>query len=195
MTTVLQKPPAAKRLTYEAYITEAENNRRYDILDGKRVYMAGVKWWHQRVSDNLTEIFRNYERSARVGKTISAPFDVMIRRRPLRTRQPDVFFISHTKLREAGDYQEAGWIETAPELVVEIVSDSERENILYGKIADYCAIGVEEGWIVRRDTQTVEVLRVAKTGYTSVRIYGAGERVQSLTLPDFFVDVDAIFAE
>ena len=195
MTTVLQSPPAAKLLTYEAYMAEEEIHLRYDIIDGERIYMAGAKWWHQRVSRNISRPFEDYEDAGRNGQSLYAPFDIMIRRRPLRTRQPDVFFISNTKLQQAGDYMEAGWLEIAPELVVEIVSDSERERILDAKIADYCAIGVEEGWVVRRSAYTVEVLRFTLAGAQSVHIYGAGETVQSITFPDLLVDVDAIFAE
>ena len=196
MTTTLQSPPpAAGLLTYEAYMAEEEIIARYDIIDGERIYMAGAKWWHQRVSNNLAEIFRDYERAMRIGQSLYAPFDIMIRRHPLRTRQPDVFFISNTKLQQAGDYTEAGWLEIGPELVVEIVSDSERERILDAKIADYCAIGVGEGWVVRRNAQTVEVLRFTSAGAQSVRVYRAGEKVQSITFPDLFVDVDAIFVQ
>ena len=195
MTTTLQPPPAAGLLTYEAYMAEEEIHLRYDIVDGERIYMAGAKWWHQRVSNNLAEIFRNYERAAQIGQSLYAPFDIMIQRRPLRTRQPDVFFISNTKLQQAGDYTEAGWLEIAPELVVEIVSDSERERILDAKIADYCAIGVEEGWVVRRSAYTVEVLRFTLAGAQSVHIHGAGEVVESIAFPGLSVAVNAIFAE
>ena len=44
------------------------------------------------------------------------------------------------------------------------------------------------------ETQTVEVLRLSRNGSESIRVYGVGETVQSLTFPDLNATVDAIFA-
>ena len=196
MTTALQSPPpAAKLLTYEAYMAEEEIIARYDIINGERIYMAGAKWWHQRISKRFTVIFDEYEQAMGVGKSLAAPFDIMIQRRPLQTRQPDLFFISNATLQNAGDYKESGCLEVAPELVVEIVSDSETEKRFSAKLTDYCAIGVQECWKVLRDTQTVEVSRLTPEGPRSVQVYGAGEKIQSITFPDLLVDVNAIFVQ
>ena len=191
--TLVASPP--ERLTYEAYLTEEEVNGRYDIIDGERIPIPGSKWWHQRISKKLTVIFDQYERESGSGKVLAAPFDIMIRRYPLRTRQPDVFFISNTALVNAGDYEESGFLEVSPELVVEIISDSETGKRFNAKIADYCAVGVQECWKVLRDAKTVEVLRLTSAGMETARIYGTGERIQSMTFPDLFVDVEAVFAE
>ncbi len=71
-----------------------------------------------------------------------------------------------------------GPLEIGPELVVEIISDSETQRILGDKLADYVSIGVNECWVVRPDLETVEVLTPG--GARSVATYGAGEEVQSV---------------
>ena len=77
-------------------------------------------------------------RECGLGTTVSAPYDVLIRRFPkLQTRQPDLLFVSHARLAQGGGIPVKGLLGAAPELVVEIVSDSETQRILGDKIADY----------------------------------------------------------
>src|SRR5579872_5016733 len=131
---------ASELLTYERYMAEGEIKRRYDIVDGVRSFMPSPTWRHQRIADKITRLLLAYEEASGAGLALSAPFDVLIRRDPLRTRQPDVLFITNVRLERGGGIPESGPIEVGPELVVEIVSDSETERMLGDKLADYTAI-------------------------------------------------------
>ena len=196
MTTTLQSPPpAAKTLTYEAHMAEEENNRRYDIIDGERIYMAGATDEHQDYAFNIALPFREFGRRTGAGKGRMAPRDILIRRSPLRTRQPDVYFISAERIALHPAPNDPAPLTAAPELVVEIISDSETKKRFEAKIPDYCAVGVEECWKVMRSTKTVDVLRLSASGSEAVRVYGAGETVESIAFPGLTVAVDAIFAE
>ena len=195
MTTALQSPPpAAKTLTYEAYMAEEEIIARYDIINGERIYMAGATDEHQDCEGNLFVEFREFGKRTGVGKGRLAPRDILIRRSPLRTRQPDVYFISAERIALNPAPNDPAPLIAAPELVVEIISDSETKKRFGAKMADYCAVGVEECWKVMRSTKTVEVLRLSASGPELVRVYGAGETVQSITFPGLTVAVDAVFA-
>ncbi len=195
MTTALQAPPAAKLLTYEAYMAEDEIIARYDIIDGKRIYMAGATDAHQDYAFDFALPFREFGRRTGAGKGRMGPRDILIRRNPLRTRQPDVYFISVERIALNPAPNDPAPLTAAPELVVEIISDSETKKRFGAKLADYCVVGVEECWKVRQDTRTVEALRLSVDGYESVRIYGAGEVLESIAFPGLSVAVDAIFAE
>jgi len=101
MATMTQAP--AGLLTYEAYMAEPEVQGRYDIINGVRHTMAGASWRHQRIAKNLSKALGEYEETSGIGLLIFAPYDILIRRRPkLGTRQPDVLFVSHTRLRQGG---------------------------------------------------------------------------------------------
>ncbi len=50
----------------------------------------------------------------------------------------------------------------APELVVEILSESDRTSVLNAKLLDYQKAGVSECWIVNLEEKTVEVLKLNK---------------------------------
>ena len=195
ITTEAPAAPTTHELTYDAYMAEPETEGRYSIINGVRIFMAGATWRHQRVSKNISKAFDRYEEASGLGVTVYAPFDVLIRRFPkLQTRQPDVLFISHLRLALGGGIPVKGPFNAAPELVVEIISDSETERISGDKIADYITIGVSECWVVRPDGETVEVLTLTPTGASSVSVYVQGEAVQSVIFARLTVPVTAVFA-
>lgn len=191
---VMTEAPAPT-LTYEAYMAEPEVEGRYDIINGVRIFMPGATYRHQRIANNVGRSLYHYEQRSNQGVIVSAPFDVLIRRFPkLQTRQPDVLFASHKRIAEAGGIPEVGPLEAAPELVIEIISDSETQRRLNEKLTDYIHIGVDECWVVRHDGQTVEVLALSRDGISSIAIYTMGQAVTSVVFPGLVVPVEEVFA-
>jgi Uma2 family endonuclease len=78
-------------------------------------------------------------------------------------------------------------------LVVEILSDSDRQRVIGDKLADYIRLGVEEAWIVRPEDRTVELLRLTMNGSVSAGVYDETQTFASLTFPDLVVTVTEIF--
>ena len=192
MSITLTPPIPSEPLTYEHYMLEGEINRRYDILDGVRAYMADASAQHCDVVLNVALLLRDYQRMSRRGRIILPPCDVLISRSPLRTRQPDALFISHTRFRSR-PLSEIRPLDPAPELVVEVLPPGETRSAREGKITDYCAVGVAECWVVNIDTQTAEILRLTCDGPVREALYGAGQTLQSLTFPDLTLALDDIF--
>jgi Uma2 family endonuclease len=175
-------------------MSEAVLHRRYDIIDGVRVPMPGPSWQHQRIQGKVTRVLDRYEERFGTGYVITAPFDVLIRRVPLlQTRQPNALFITRSRLDQGGGVPTSGPLEVAPELVVEIISDRDTESRLEAKIADYVEILVNEAWLVRPDTRTVEVVRLSPHGPETIAIYAEHEVVHSITLPDLSAAVAEFF--
>lgn len=190
----LATPPPAppKVLTYEDYMTEGEVNRRYDILDGVRIFMTQPTVGHQEIALNIAELLRTYQRRSKRGRTIIAPCDVLIRYQPLRTRQPDVLFISRERYG-ARVPQDATPLSPAPEIAVEVLSSSETRAIRESKIADYCSVDVKECWVVNPDNETVEVLRLTPNGPEQAALYASGQTLQSISFPDLRLALEDIF--
>ncbi|MGI4792471.1 MAG: Uma2 family endonuclease [Janthinobacterium lividum] len=195
ITTKAPAAPTTNELTYDEYMAEPDTEGRYSIINGVKIFMAGASYRHQRVSKNISKVFDRYEEMTSLGATVYAPFDVLIRRYPkLQTRQPDLLFVSHVRLAQGGGIPVKGPLGAPPELVVEIVSDSETQRILGDKIADYIAVGVDECWVVRPNAGTVEVLALKPDGAQSMAVYGAGEEVQSVVFSGLTVSVADVFA-
>jgi Uma2 family endonuclease len=184
---------ATERLTYEQYITEPEIRSRYDIIDGVRIFMTNPTIGHQKVLGNVYLGIRAWQQVSRSAEVIQAPCDVLIRRDPLRTRQPDVLVISHERLG-GRDLDDPSPLNPAPELVVEILSPSNTQRAQDELLADYAMVGVLECWVVNRTLRTVEVLRFTDQGAEPASVYGMGENIQSLTFPDLTLAVASVFA-
>lgn len=191
--TIATPTPATETLTYEQYLEEGEVFKRYDIVDGERIFMTNPTRRHQDVLFKIAKLLDRYGEASRRGKVIIAPCDILIRRSPLRTRQPDVLFLSNELLERCGDPSDPAPLEVAPELVVEILSPTETRRVHAAKIADYRAIGVSECWVVSPRGETVEVLRLTPERAETVAVYAAGQTAQSVVFSDLAVDVAEIF--
>ena len=190
----ISTPAAAKVLSHEQYMAEEPVYRRYDIIEGVRIFMAGASWRHQRILIWILQLLLGYEMASGRGRALAAPFDVLIRRVPrLQTRQPDELFISHEALALGGGAPAKGPLEVAPELVVEIISDNETAERFDDKAADYCAIGVRECWRVWPETRVVDVLRLAPEGAVLAATYAETQSLTSIIFPDLTVPVASFF--
>ena len=115
----------------------------------------------------------------------------------LRTRQPDVLFLSseRTGIRGRRELREQPVIEAAPDLTVEVLSPGETRPDVLAKLEDYRAIGVRECWLVSPEAETVEVLRLGPAGWERDGLHGRGDQVRSVVLPELHLPVDHVFAE
>ena len=193
-------PGITRPMTYEEYLDGPEEMARYDILDGWKVYrtygnqeMSNPSKTHQRILRHIARVMEDFEAETDQGRVLIAPSDVLITNRPLRSRQPDLLFISQERMAENLSMEDATPLSPAPELVVEIVSPSERPSMLAAKIADYHAVYVREIWLVRADSQTVELVSVSPNEILPVATFGVGEVVESLVFGGLSIAVDAIF--
>lgn len=189
-----------KRLSYEDYLALPETMQRYEIIDGELIMPPAPLIGHQWRSSEINELMKLYVRTHRLGLVLYAPVDVMIRRRPLRTRQPDVLFLSFERLRAHGienleSLEEMPFLDFAPDLVVEIVSPGETVRKIQSKLRDYRRIGVRECWLVRPADKTVEVLRLEANAARRIGLFHLGEVVQSEVLTGWNPAVDTLFAQ
>jgi Uma2 family endonuclease len=185
-----------KHLTFADYLLSPTITQRYDIIDGEMVMSAAPTGKHQEIIGNIYVVVRAYLRKSQRGIVIFAPCDIVIRRDPLRTRQPDLFIFLQGR-DDVGDLEnllDQAVIEVAPEITIEIISKNETRRARASKIDDYCRIGVKECWIVSPQAQTVEVLRLSSEGMHTIGIYGVGMRVVSEILEGLELPIDNIFA-
>ncbi len=189
---VLEAEVSPKLLTYEEYLNEGIVYGRYEIIDGVRHFMPNPTPLHQEIALTIAENLRLWQRQTKRGRTFMAPRDVLVRVNPMRTRQPDVLFISNERIggQPLSDPAPFG---QAPELVVEVLSDSDTRQMRFAKIRDFCVVGVKECWLVSPETESVEVLRLTSEGPVREALYGLGQTLQSLTFPGLTLALDDIF--
>lgn len=175
-----------KKLTYQEYLDMPEMRARYDIIDGEMIMSAKPTLLHQTISKLLFMGIYPFVTEHKLGQVLFAPLDIIVREEPLRTRQPDVMFVSN---------ENRGIVHGGPDLVADILSPSNDRKNIEGKLADYAGLGVRECWLVSPQGQTVEVLVLEQGDWRRLAILGMGDNVKSAVLIGLALPVDEIFGQ
>jgi Uma2 family endonuclease len=188
--------PTTERLVvdWEGYLNLPDDLTHYEIIDGEVIPLASPRLKHQAIVMQLIERILPFVATKRLGKLLTAPFDFVIRRAPVRTRQPDLFFLSRERLQNWTHLQEQPRLEFAPDLVIEILSPSETYTYWSEKLQDYYVLGVPEVWLVDIDKRAIEVQVREANGYRSLGWFAGEQMVPSQVLAGLELKPAEVFA-
>ncbi|MFN3334340.1 MAG: Uma2 family endonuclease [Caldilinea sp.] len=147
-------------LARSALVTGAELLEMGDIgpselVEGEVVPMSPTQNLHGWLVMELARRLGNFNAERRLGWVLGAESGLFTRRNPDTVRGMDIAFISRQRLPILAP----GFLEIAPELVVEIVSPSDRWDSIRKKITEYFDAGVDRVWIVEPSQHKVLVFR------------------------------------
>lgn len=148
----LTKPTGA--WTYEDLASLPDDGHRYEIIEGELYEMSGPSFDHAAVVANLITMLIPMISGLR-GRWFTAPLDVFFT--GANPVQPDLLAVLPGW---QGDTSKRG-IEGAPDLVVEVLSPSNRQHDVVRKRALFAAGGVREYWIVDPEAGTLEILQLS----------------------------------
>lgn len=148
-----------KIYTYEDYLTFPEDSWGYQIIEGELVVSPSPKTIHQAVLMNLSLAISVFVRNKKCGEVFFAPFDVILDNHNIV--QPDILFISN----ENKDVLTEDNVKGAPDLIVEVLSQSTRQFDLLGKKDVYQKFGIKEYWIIDPENKSVAVYFLEKGQY------------------------------
>jgi Uma2 family endonuclease len=97
---------------------------------------------HQDLCDELTSLIRTFVKTTDLGKCVSSPIDVYLS--DTNVFQPDMIYIAKENLHIV----KQGKVKGAPDLVIEILSQSNKKSDLVTKKAVYEKTGVKEYFVV-----------------------------------------------
>ena len=186
--------PKAKprtRLTnadYVAMTPPANSGPRYQLINGELIEMSGATYAHQAFLLQLIMQLAMQVESLGIGEILPAPYDVHMNE--FNTYQPDLLFVSNDRRGILGQSAASG----APDVVVEILSDSTRRRDLNEKLPIYAANGVREVWIVDLDAATVTVHSGDGDTFAPIRTFAASDTLTSDAMPGVAIDLSPIFA-
>ncbi|MDE0199951.1 MAG: Uma2 family endonuclease [Caldilineaceae bacterium] len=153
-----------------------------ELIDGVIVRLSPAGGIHGFLESRLGRRLGTFVEDTEAGWCLVGEIGIYIRHDPDRIRGADLAFWSRAKLP---DGPPSGFIDVAPDLVVEILSPTDSWAETRQKINDYFSIGVDTLWIVDPGEETVFVYPSAsqrtalRTGDTLV---GAGP-LTGFTLP------------
>jgi Uma2 family endonuclease len=172
-------------LTYADLDETPDDGRRYEIIGGRLVVTASPILKHQKLSLRLTDLLYELEKAG-LGEVFEAPTDVELG--PNDIVVPDLVFVTAARLGILGRQK----IEGAPDILIEILSPSTSGRDEGEKRDLYARSGVREYWLVDPEQNTVRALTLVDGAYEPIP--PSGNIVRSIAVPEFRVDVDALFA-
>jgi len=156
-----------QRYTYADYATWPDEPR-FELINGEAFEMSAPSRAHQKISMTLSVQLGSYLRGKKC-EVYAAPFDVRINYNKADNTvvQPDLLIICDLEKIENGKHCLG-----APDMVIEIVSESTRRMDRVKKLNIYMEAGVREYWMVYPEDKTVDVLILENgkyflTGYES----------------------------
>jgi Uma2 family endonuclease len=178
---------SSTRFTYEDYLQLPED-RHYEIIDGELFLTPAPGTYHQRISARLQFWLTRHVRERDLGEVLDAPCDLVLSQTDVV--QPDVFFVA----KERRGIVEESYVSAAPDLVVEILSESTAERDRGIKAKLYERTGVKELWIVDPWEMTVEIFRRGDEGLVRHALFRASEVLQTPSFPALEIPLAEIFA-
>jgi Uma2 family endonuclease len=159
------------------------------LIDGRIVPMSPTGGEHAFIEFNLGRHLGNFVADRKIGWVLGGEVGIYIRRNPDRVRAADVAFISN---KRSPHRPAKGFLEVAPELVMEVMSPDDRWQDVRQKLEDYFSIGVEWVWVVEPENRTILV-------YSSVtemqKFTGTDTLTGTGVLAGFTLLVNELFAE
>lgn len=189
---VLEKTAAApslrKKLDYDDFVRlTPPDSGNYELHDGKIIEMASPTPSHQRAVRRINRRMENHVEAHRLGELFFAPMDVVFD--PRNTFQPDLLFISKERREIVGDKK----IEGAPDLVVEVLSESNTQTEMSYKKHIYESSLVAEYWLVNLKKRTLTIYRNIDGELLPKKIYAENEVAESDVLTGFSIAVADVF--
>ena len=186
-----------KKYTYADYLTW-QLNERVELIKGWIYKMTPApRRRHQRVSIKITFEFLKFLNNC-VCQVYEAPFDVRLKKNKGTNDeidtvvQPDIsVFCDLSRLDDRGGIG-------APDLIVEITSDSTMKKDYNEKFNIYEENGVREYWIVNPDSRSMEIFKLENEKYQSAGVFNINDgatEINAVIFPDLKVNLVEVFKD
>jgi Uma2 family endonuclease len=147
---------------------------RYELDDGRLIVMPPPGDIHGAVQAKIVTQFMIQGEFRGLGR-VRSEVGLVLRRNPDRLTGPDAVFVTAAllPLRRSSE----GYLETIPELVVEVRSPNDTGPAVQAKVDEYLAAGVLVVWVADPADQTITAHRPNQPPH----VFGATD---TLTIPD-----------
>lgn len=179
---------ASAKETYTISDIEAlPEGHRAELIDGRWYDMSAPSLTHQKIvmaiAGELRSHIRNKGGSCQV---IPAPFAVYLNADNMNYVEPDISVVCDTdKLDEKGCHG-------APDLTVEVVSDSSKKLDYGAKLFKYRTEGVKEYWIINPEHKTINTYVFSDNDEEIADQINFGEELRSSLFQGFAIVLNEI---
>ena len=128
-----------------------------ELVAGRIVEMAPPGFDHGQVSGKGYRHIDDYVTAHKLGQVAVGDVGIYIGRDPDTVRGADIAYVSNE--RYAKRNPSLAFLDVAPDLIVEVLSPSNRWSEIMDKLREYFAIGVRLVWLVDPDKKRVYAYR------------------------------------
>ncbi len=150
------KPTIRELITAEEF-AEMTWIGRAELVEGRIIEMPPPKSKHGRCEHKFALRIGVFVEMHNLGIVMSGENGVLVRRNPDTVRGTDVTFISHERWAKQPDPD--GYLELAPDLIVEVLSPNDSMSTVMTKLREYFAIGVRLVWVADTEANIVYAYR------------------------------------
>jgi Uma2 family endonuclease len=155
---IWMKSPASQ-WDYQAYAAIPYDGKRHEIIDGDHFVNPAPNLYHQQVSRHLKFLLFPAIELPGLGCVINAPVDVQLSEHDIV--QPDLVVIRKANFH----IQTPSRVKGIPDLLIEILSPSNRLHDVKTKRLAYQRCGVPEYWIVDPEEHEISRLNLVSGEY------------------------------
>jgi Uma2 family endonuclease len=174
------------RFTYQDYLQLPEDGR-YEIINGELFLTPAPTTYHQRISGRIQFLLTRHVRETDVGEIFNAPCDLLLSE--IDVVQPDIFFIA----KERREIVEEKYVSAAPDLVVEILSESTAKRDRGIKAKLYERAGVKELWIVDPWEKSAEIFRRSEETFVRNALFSGTDTLVTRVFPGLEIPLTEVF--
>jgi Uma2 family endonuclease len=142
---------------------------RIEVWGGELHEMPASGGQHSKIAADILTLINVFNRELKLGIVTGEGGGYVLSRDPLVLLIPDVAFVSASKAAEAP----TAIFEISPDLVVEVVSPTDRLIDVDAKVRVYLSAGVSLVWVVLPGRRVVVVHSAAEPGLS--REFGVGD--------------------
>ncbi|MDQ3693599.1 MAG: Uma2 family endonuclease [Chloroflexota bacterium] len=156
---------------------------RWEIIAGELIEMPPAGGKHGRIWGAIYAHLWNFVVPNRRGYVYGADTGFVLVVDPLTLRAPDVGFIRAERL--PADFDDGGFLRVAPDIVVEVLSPSDRLAPALSKVAAWLEAGAAVVWLVDPAAETVTVFgpEASPRGLTIEQTLDGGDILPGFTFP------------
>ena len=173
----------AKLMTAEELFNMPDDGYRYELVRGELRKMAPASFFHGTSAMRIGAPLAIYVIENGLGEVCAAETGFKIGSNPDHVLAPDVAFISRVRLEDIGEI--GSFFPGAPDLVVEVISPSDRFTRVNEKVRDWLEAGTRMVVVVnsRRRNVTVHLPDEEPATLSEQDTLDGGDVVPGWTLP------------
>ncbi len=179
-----------RKLTYDEFQElPRDGSKRFELIEGEVFMTPSPNTGHQRAVAKLLRRLADYVDQNDLGEVFIAPYDIVFSK--WTALEPDLLFIR----RERSSIITAANVQGAPDLVIEVLSPSNKTYGRETKMRAYESAGVSEVWYLDPEEKTGEVLSLEADGrYVLAARLSEGDAIVSKVFPGLPLTLDEVFA-